>query len=47
MLFTDSILKILRMGEVNRHLNGGKMKSFFGSKEKQLNHHLIPILEEH
>ena len=49
VLFTDSILKILRMGELNCHVNGGKvhLKSFPGSKAKQLNHHTIPILEEH
>ena len=49
MLFTDSILKTLRMGELNRHINDGKvhLKSFPGSKANQLNHHTIPILEEH
>ena len=48
-LFTDSILKTLRMGELNRHINDGKvhLKSFPGSKANQLNHHTIPILEEH
>ena len=48
-LFTDSILKALLMGELNRHINGGKvhLKSFPGSKANQLNHHTIPILEEH
>ena len=48
-LFTDSILKTLLMGELNRHINGGKvhLKSFPGSKANQLNHHTIPILEEH
>ena len=49
VLFTDSILKTLRIGELNRHINGGKvhLKSFPGSKANQLNHHTIPILEEH
>ena len=49
VLFTDSILKTLRMGELNRHINGGRvhLKSFPGSEAKQLNHHTIPILEEH
>ena len=49
VLFTDSILKTLRMGELNRHINGGKvhLKSFPGSKANQLNHHTIPILEEY
>ena len=37
------------MGELNRHINGGKvhLKSFPGSKANQLNHHTIPLLEEH
>ena len=37
------------MGELNRYINGGKvnLKSFPGSKANQLNHHAIPILEEH
>ena len=49
VLFTDSILKTLRMGELNRYINGGKvnLKSFPGSEAKQLNHHTIPVLEEH
>ena len=47
--FTDSILKTLCMGELNRYINGGKiyLKSFPWSKANQLNHHTIPILEEH
>ena len=49
VLFTDSILKTLWMGELNRHINGWKvhLKSFPGSKTNQLNHDTIPILEEH
>ena len=49
VLFTASILKTLRMGEPHRRINGGKahLKSFAGSKANQLNHHKIPILEEH
>ena len=49
VLFTDTIQKTLRMRELNRHINGGKvnLKSFPGSKAKQPNHHTIPILEEH
>lgn len=37
------------MGELNRHINGGKLylKSFPGSKAKQLNCHTVPILEKH
>ena len=48
MLFTNSFLKTLRMGELNRYINGGKvlLKSFRGTKVNQLNHHTIPILEE-
>ena len=46
-LFTDSILKTLRMGELNRYIYSGKvyLKSFPCSKANQLNHHTIPILE--
>ena len=49
VLFNDSILKTLHMDELSRHINGGKvhLKSFPGSKANQLNHHSIPILEEH
>ena len=49
VLFTDSILKPLRIGELNRYINGGKvcLKSFSGSKANQLSHHPIYILEEH
>ena len=49
VLFTDSILKTLYIGEVNRYVKDGKFhqKSFPRSKTKQLNHHTIPILEEH
>ena len=44
-----SILKTLCIGELNHQINGGKvhLKSFPGSKAIQLNHHTIPILEEH
>ena len=37
------------MGELNCHINDGKvhLKSFNGSKANQLNHHTIPILQEH
>ena len=49
MLFTDSILKALSIGELNCLINSGKVhfKSFPGSKANQLNHHAMPILEEH
>ena len=40
---------VSRMGELNCHINDGKvhLKSFNGSKANQLNHHTIPILQEH
>ena len=49
VLFTDSILKTLRIGELNCHINGGNvhLESFPGSKAKQLNLRTTPILEEH
>ena len=49
MLFADSILRTLHVGEVNRYVKDRKVhfKSFPTSKAKQLNHHTIAILEEH
>ena len=49
VIFTDSNLKSLRMKEFNKYLNGGiaHLKSFPGSKAKQMDHDVIPILEEH
>ena len=49
VIFTDSMLKSLRMKEFNKNLNGGiaHLKPFPGSKAKQMDHHVIPILEEH
>ena len=49
VIFTDSMLKSLRMNEFNKYLNGGiaHLKSFPGSKAKQMDHHVIPTLEEH
>ena len=37
------------MKEFNKYLNGGiaHLKPFPGSKAKQMEHHVIPILEEH
>ena len=48
-LFTDIMLKSLRMKEFNRSLNGdiAHLKPFPGSKVKQLDHHAIPSLKEH
>ena len=49
VIFTDSMLKSLRMNEFNKYLNGGiaHLKSFPGSKAKQMDHHVISTLEEH
>ena len=49
VIFTDSMLKSLRMKEFNKNLNGGiaHLKPFPGSKAKQMDHHAIPILKEH
>ena len=49
VIFTDSMLKSLRMREFNKNLNGGitHLKLFPGSKAKQMDHHVIPILKEH
>ena len=49
VIFTDSMLKSLRMKEFNKNLNGGiaHLKPFPGSKAMQMDHHAIPILEEH
>ena len=49
VVFTESMLKSLRMKEFNKYLNEdtAHLKSFPGSKAKQMDHHVIPILEEH
>ena len=49
VIFTDSMLKSLRMKEFNKNLNGGiaHLKPFPGSKAKQMDHYDIPILKEH
>ena len=48
-LFTDSILKLLLINKIYKVLNRGiaHHKPFSGSKVKQMDHHTIPILEEH
>ena len=48
VIFTDSMLKSLRMKEFNKNLNGGiaHLKPFPGSKAKQMDHCVISILEE-
>ena len=37
------------MGEFNKYVKGGRahLKPFTGSWAKQLNHHTIPILDDH
>ena len=49
VIFTDSMLKSLRMKEFNKYLNGGiaHLNPFPRTKAKQMDHHVIPILEEH
>ena len=49
VIFTGSMLKSLRMKKFNKYLNGGiaHLKPFSGSKAKQIDHHVIPILEGH
>ena len=49
VIFTDSMLKSLRMKKFNKYLNGGiaHLQPFSGSKAKQIDHHVIPILEGH
>ena len=48
VIFTDSMLKSLRKKEFNKYLNGGiDLKPFPGSKAKQMDHRIIPNLEEH
>ena len=47
VLFSDSILKNLRMGEFNSFIKNGEfsLKAFPGAKARQLNHYTIPLLE--
>ena len=52
VIFTDSmkfLQKSLRMKEFNKYLNGyiAHLKPFPGTKAKQMDHHVISILEEH
>ena len=48
VLFSDSILKNLRMGEFNSFIKKGEvsLKAFPGAKARQLNHYTIPLLED-
>ena len=48
VLFSDSILKNLRMGEFNSFTKKGEasLKAFPGAKARQLNHYTIPLLED-
>ena len=49
LILSESILKTLRMREFNNHLEEGiaDFKAIPGSKSQQLNHHSIPILQDH
>ena len=49
LILSDSMLKTLRMREFKNHLEEGiaHLKAFPGSKYQHLNHHSIPILQEH
>ena len=49
VIFTDGMLKSLRMKEFNKYLNGSiaHLKPFPGLKAKQMDHHVIPILDEY
>ena len=46
ILFADSILRRMKMKDINSKINGGRihLKLFPGSKSKQLNHHVKPTL---
>ena len=48
VLFSDSILKSLRMGEFNSFIKKGEvfLKAFLEAKARQLNHYTIPLLED-
>ena len=48
VLFSDSILKNLRMGEFNSFIKKREvsLKAFPGAKARQLNHYTIPLLED-
>ena len=49
VIFSDSMVKGLKMKQFNSHINGGKvyLKAFPGAKADQLNHHVKPSLEEY
>ena len=48
VLFSDSILKNLQMGEFNSFMKNGEvsLKVFLEAKARQLNHHIIPVLQD-
>ena len=48
VLFSDSILQNLQMGEFNSFIKKGEvsLKAFPGAKARQLNHRTIPLLED-
>ena len=49
VVFSDSMVKGLKMKQFNSYIHGGKvyLKAFPGAKEDQLNHHVKPSLEEY
>ena len=49
VILTDSMLKLLRMKEFNKNLNGGiaHLKPFSGSRAKQMDNYAISLLREH
>ena len=49
VIFSDSMVKGLKMKQLNSHINDGKvyLKAFPGAKADQLNHHAKPSLEEY
>ena len=48
VLFSDSILKSLQMGEFSSFIKKGGvfLKAFLETKARQLNHYTIPLLED-
>ena len=49
VIFSDNIVKGLKMKQFNLHIHGGKvyLKAFPGAKIDQLNHHIKPSLGEY
>ena len=49
VIFSDNIVKGLKMKQFNLHIHGGKvyLKAFPGAKTDQLNHYIKPSLGEY